>query len=101
MRSAFAFRADIRRPMVMKMTAHRLPVSYTVSGEPTGLGMAETVEQRIANCKQRMTVIRTLIEEQRAAGLTADEAERVLALEAQFLKMMEDRLAADGRDRED
>jgi hypothetical protein len=63
--------------------------------------MAETLEQQIANCKQRMAVVRSLIEEQRAAGLTSDDAERVLALEAEFLKMLEDRLSADGGNRDD
>jgi hypothetical protein len=85
----------------MKMTAHGLSVSYTVSSARTGLAMAETLEQQIANCKQRLAVIRSLIEEQRAAGLPSDEAERVLGLEAEFLKMLEDRLSADARDRDD
>jgi len=60
--------------------------------------MAETLDEQIANCKQRMAVIRTLIEEQRAAGLASGEAERVLALEAEFLVMLEDRLAAGRRE---
>jgi hypothetical protein len=80
----------------MKITARSLCVSYTVSSARTGLAMGETLEQQITNCKQRMAVIRSLIEEQRAAGLTSDEAERVLALEAEFHKMLEDRLSAEG-----
>jgi hypothetical protein len=63
--------------------------------------MAETLQQRIANCKRRMAVIRSLIEEQHAAGLSSNDAERVLALEAEFLKMLEVQLSAGRHDRDD
>jgi hypothetical protein len=48
-----------------------------------------------------MAVIRSLIEEQHAAGLSSNDAERVLALEAEFLRMLEDQLSADRHDRDD
>ena len=58
--------------------------------------MADDLEQQIDNCKKRIAVIGTLIEEQRAAGLITAEAERVLALEASYLKVLEDMLACGG-----
>ena len=57
--------------------------------------MADNLEQQIDNCKKRIAVIGTLIEE-RAAGLITAEAERVLALEASYLKVLEDMLACGG-----
>ena len=50
--------------------------------------MADDLEQQIDNCKKRIAVIGTLIEDQRAAGLITAEAERVLALEASYLKVL-------------
>ncbi|RPI45011.1 MAG: hypothetical protein EHM67_03015 [Hyphomicrobiaceae bacterium] len=38
--------------------------------------MADDLEQQIDNCKKRIAVIGTLIEEQRAAGLITAEAAR-------------------------
>jgi hypothetical protein len=58
--------------------------------------MADDLEQQIDNCNKRIAVIGTLIEEQRAAGLITAEAERVLALEASDLKVLEDMLAYGG-----
>ena len=58
--------------------------------------MADDLKRHIANCEKRMTVIRTLIEEQRASGVATENAERVLALETSFLKLLQDRLAAEG-----
>jgi hypothetical protein len=55
--------------------------------------MAERLEQRIADCKRRMAVVRRLIEEQRAAGVRTEEAERVLALEAGFLARLQELVA--------
>ena len=52
--------------------------------------MAETLEQQTAKCKKRIAIIEMLIEEQRAAGLSTQEAERVLSLERSFLKILED-----------
>lgn len=52
--------------------------------------MADTLEQQTAKCKKRIAIIETLIEEQRAAGLSTQEAERVLSLERSFLKILED-----------
>jgi hypothetical protein len=57
--------------------------------------MAETVEQQIAMCRRRMATLARLIEEERAAGLSTQEAERVLALEATLLKKLQDRGGAD------
>jgi hypothetical protein len=57
--------------------------------------MADTLEQQIAMCQRRMATIAALIEEERAAGLNTEHAERVLALEARFLQMLQDRLAPD------
>jgi hypothetical protein len=57
--------------------------------------MADTLEQT-AKCKKRIAVIEMLIEEQRATGLSTQEAERVLALEKSFLKILEDMTKAGG-----
>lgn len=59
------------------------------------LAMAETLEQQIAMCQRRMVTIAGLIKEERAAGLNTEDAERVLALEARFLRMLQDMLEAD------
>lgn len=58
--------------------------------------MAETVEQQNAMCRRRMATLARLIEEERAAGLSTEEAERVLALEAALLKKLQDKCGADG-----
>jgi cell division septum initiation protein DivIVA len=58
--------------------------------------MADTLEQQAAKCKKRIAIIEMLIEEQRAAGLSTQEAERVLGLERSFLKILEDTSAAGG-----
>jgi hypothetical protein len=57
--------------------------------------MAETLEQQIAKCQRRMATIAALNEEERAAGLNTEDAERVLALEAHFLQMLQTMLQAD------
>ena len=59
--------------------------------------MAETLEQQIAMCQRRMATIAALIKEERVAGLNTEAAERVLALEARFLSMLQDMLQADDR----
>jgi len=60
--------------------------------------MAETLEQQTAKCKQRIAIIEMLIEEQREAGLSTQEAERVLGLEKGFLKILEDmKTASEGK----
>jgi hypothetical protein len=61
------------------------------------LVMAETVEEQIAMCRGRMAALATLIEEERAAGLSTEEAERVLALEAALLKNLQDKCGTDGQ----
>lgn len=58
--------------------------------------MAETLDQQTAKCKQRIAIIEMLIEEQREAGLSTEEAERVLGLERSFLKILEDMKTAGG-----
>jgi hypothetical protein len=57
--------------------------------------MTDTLLQT-AKCKKRIAVIEMLIEEQRATGLSTQEAERVLALEKSFLKILEDLTKAGG-----
>jgi hypothetical protein len=79
------------------MTEQDFSLSYTGwQGTRETPAMADDLEQQIANCKRRIAVIGTLIEEQRAAGLITAEAERVLALEASYLKVLEDMLASGG-----
>ena len=56
--------------------------------------MADTLAQQIAMCQRRMATVAALIEEERAAGLNTEDAERVLALEARFLRMLQDMLEA-------
>ena len=58
--------------------------------------MPAALEQQIEKCKSRIAVIEMLIEEQRAAGLSTQEAERVLGLEQSFLKILEDMTKAGG-----
>ena len=73
------------------MTERDPGVSYTgAKGSRDALAMAETLEQQTAKCKKRIAIIEMLIEEQRAAGLSTQEAERVLSLERSFLKILED-----------
>ena len=57
--------------------------------------MAETLEQQIVMCQRRMALIAALIEEERSAGLNTEDAERVLALEARLLKLLQDMARAD------
>jgi len=57
---------------------------------------ADTLEQQIDKCKKRIAIIEMLIEEQRAAGLGTQEAERVLGLERGFLKILDDMTQAGG-----
>jgi hypothetical protein len=59
------------------------------------LPMAVTLEQQIAMCQRRIATIAALIKEERAAGLNTEDAERVLALETRFLRMLQDMLEAD------
>jgi hypothetical protein len=73
------------------MTERHPGVSYTrAKGSRDALAMADTVKQQTAKCKKRIAIIEMLIEEQRAAGLSTQEAERVLSLERSFLKILED-----------
>jgi len=58
--------------------------------------MADTLQKQIEKCKKRIEIVAMLIEEQRAAGLSSEEAERVLALERSFLKILEDMMAKAG-----
>ena len=58
--------------------------------------MADTLEQQIDKCKKRIAIIEMLIEEQRTAGLSTQEAERVLGLERGFLKILDDMSEAGG-----
>ena len=58
--------------------------------------MADTLDQQTDKCKKRIAIIEMLIEEQRAAGLSTQEAERVLGLERSFLKILEDMTRAGG-----
>jgi hypothetical protein len=51
--------------------------------------MADTLDEQAAKCKKRIAIIEMLIEEQRATGLSTEEAERVLSLERSFLKILE------------
>jgi hypothetical protein len=76
------------------MTEQSLGVRYTGWDSVEEEAMADKLERQIATCKQRIAVIQNLIAEQRAADLSTAEAERVLALEARFLKILEDMLAA-------
>ena len=79
------------------MTEQSFSSSYT-GGQGTRETpvMADDLKQQIDNCKQRIGVIGTLIEEQRAAGLITAEAARVLALVASYLKVLEEMLASGG-----
>jgi hypothetical protein len=73
------------------MTERAPGVSYTsAKGSRDALAMADTLEQQTAKCKKRIAIIEMLIEEQRAAGLSTQEAERVLSLERSFLKILDD-----------
>lgn len=73
------------------MTERGPGLRYTgAKGSRDALAMAETLEQQTAKCKRRIAIIEMLIEEQRAAGLSTQEAERVLSLERSFLKILED-----------
>ena len=56
------------------------------------LTMADDLEQQIWSCKKRIEIVRTLIEEQWANGLSTDEAERVLTQELSFLKILNQQL---------
>ena len=58
--------------------------------------MADTLEQQIDKCKKRIAIIEMLIEEQRTAGLSTQEAERVLGLERGFLRILDDMSKAGG-----
>jgi hypothetical protein len=58
--------------------------------------MADTLDEQTPKCKKRIAIIKMLIEEQRAAGLSTEEAERVLSLERGFLKILEDMTKAGG-----
>jgi hypothetical protein len=58
--------------------------------------MADTLDQQTDKCKKRIAIIEMLIEEQRAAGLSTEEAERVLGLERSFLKILEGMTRAGG-----
>ena len=58
--------------------------------------MAETLDQQTDKCKKRIAIIEVLIEEQRAAGLSTEEAERVLGLERSFLKILQGMTRAGG-----
>ena len=58
--------------------------------------MADTLDQQTDKCKKRIAIIEMLIEEQRAAGLSTEEAERVLGLERSFLKALEGMRRAGG-----
>jgi len=58
--------------------------------------MADTLDQQTDKCKKRIAIIEMLIEEQRAVGLSTEEAERVLGLERSFLKILEDMTRAGG-----
>jgi len=58
--------------------------------------MADTLDQRTDKCKKRIAIIEMLIEEQRAAGLSTEEAKRVLGLERSFLKILEGMRAGGG-----
>jgi hypothetical protein len=46
--------------------------------------MADTLDEQTVKCKKRIAIIEMLIEEQRATGLSTEEAERVLSLERGF-----------------
>jgi hypothetical protein len=58
--------------------------------------MADTLDEQTAKCKKRIAIIEMLIEEQRATGLSTEEAERVLSLERSFLKILENMTKAGG-----
>ena len=58
--------------------------------------MADTLDQQTDKCKKRIAIIEMLIEEQRAAGLSTEEAKRVLGLERSFLKILENMTKAGG-----
>jgi hypothetical protein len=58
--------------------------------------MADTLDQQTDKCKKRIAIIEMLIEEQRAAGLSTEEAKRVLGLERSFLKILEGMRAGGG-----
>ena len=58
--------------------------------------MADTLDEQTAKCKKRIAIIEMLIEEQRATGLSTEEAERVLSLERSFLKILEGMRAGGG-----
>jgi hypothetical protein len=58
--------------------------------------MADTLDEQTVKCKKRIAIIEMLIEEQRATGLSTEEAERVLSLERGFLKILEDMTKAGG-----
>lgn len=64
---------------------------------PTGKSMADNLEQQIWSCKKRIEIVRTLMEEQWANGLSTEEAERVLAQELSFLKILKEQLGAEER----
>lgn len=59
------------------------------------LTMADNLEEQIWSCKKRIEIVRTLIEEQWANGLSTDEAERVLTQELSFLKILNEQLRAE------
>jgi|RhiMetdeSRZDD1v2_1073273.scaffolds.fasta_scaffold827118_2 hypothetical protein len=59
------------------------------------LTMADNLEEQIWSCKKRIEIVRNLIEEQWANGLSTDEAERVLAQELSFLKILNEQLGAE------
>jgi uncharacterized protein YnzC (UPF0291/DUF896 family) len=58
--------------------------------------MADTLDEQTAKCKKRIAIIEMLMEEQRATGLSTEEAERVLSLERSFLKILENMTKAGG-----
>jgi hypothetical protein len=58
--------------------------------------MADTLDEQTAKCKKRIAIIEMLIEEQRATGLSTEEAEGVLSLERSFLKILENKTKAGG-----
>jgi hypothetical protein len=79
------------------MTERAPGVSYTGwRGNRDALAMADTLDEQTAKCKKRIAIIEMLIEEQRATGLSTEEAERVLSLERSFLKILENMTKAGG-----
>jgi hypothetical protein len=55
--------------------------------------MANDLEEQIRSCQKRIEIVRTLIEEQWASGLSTEAAERLLAQELNHLRTLNERLA--------